>query len=507
VNGSSPLDLLAFYHDDLGQFTLVGINTDDAPQDLSANLDSLPDIAGLDFYYTTSDTNLAHDATVPVNGGAFSVTVPGSSVFTLTGFDPAKLAVSIQITNPADGASLPWPTNLLIQAAASTATGVLSSVSFFSNGTKIGESSIPPYSFIWSNPPPGNYTFHAQATNAVGNLGVSPPVKIILAGPIAQIRITPSDLVVAPQFTQQFTATAADALGNTLAPQPVFSWSLRGGGIIDSNGLFTAGTDLGGPFSVMAGNATITGQATIKVTTNLAPSGQGYTWHTMNDPALNTPRSAASGLVDGNFSTDVHLLPGTGEDSANAYEAAGVVWSNAQTISRVVFRNGSMNHYFDGVFAADFRLQFSSNGVDWLDAEPEWQLTPAYSYNSPDVIGVDFTFRGGLVTTRGIRCLGRVHTSELPFPPNSWVVFAREVQAFAGVVEEIRPILSASANGTGNILISWPTNFPGYLLECSTNMPAAGWSTVTNTPEQTDSLERVILSTSAQQKFFRLHKP
>src|SRR5262249_47735328 len=134
---ADPLEFLAFYHDGLGQFTLLGINTGNSPASFSASLNSLPSLASLDLYYTTSDTNLAHDTAVAVTNGTFNVNVPGDCIFTLTGFDPAKLAVSIQITNPPDGASFPAPTNLLIQAAASTSTGILSSVSFYSNGAKI----------------------------------------------------------------------------------------------------------------------------------------------------------------------------------------------------------------------------------------------------------------------------------------------------------------------------------------------------------------------------------
>ena len=507
VNGSSdPIELLAFYHDDEGQFTLVGINADSDPADFSANLDSLPDIASLDFIYTTADTNLALGPSVPVNEGAFSITVPGSCVFTLTGFDPAKIAVSLQITNLVDGTIFPAPTNLLIQASASTSTGSLSTVSFYNGAMKIGESAGPPFDFMWSNASPGNYVLSARATNSVGNTRASTPIRITLTGPVAQLVVSPADAIVAPQGAQQFTAAAFDALGNFLSPQPALSWLAAGGGPIDSNGLFTAGAKIGGPFSITAAAGTISGQALVTITTNVASAGQPYVWYSLTDPTQNTPNSADPGLTDGDLITDVPLLPGGGTDAANALEAAGVIWANTQPIVRVVFRNGSMDSYFDGVFAADLRLQFSSNGVNWADAGPEWVIKPPYTYNSPSSSEVDFVFSGGLVSTKGIRCLGRVHTSEAAFPPNSWMVRAREVQAFIGDPAS-RPLLAVSQNGPGNIVLSWPAMYSNFLLECSADSALSSWVTITNAPRLTNSFRSLPMNNSGGQKFFRLRKP
>ncbi|MGD0208345.1 MAG: hypothetical protein ABSC89_12135, partial [Verrucomicrobiota bacterium] len=87
VNGStSPLVLLAFYQPNTGQLTLTGENTDSSPATLSGTLTNLPSVTNLDLYYTSSTTNLAHDATVPVANGVFTATVPADCVFTFSGF-------------------------------------------------------------------------------------------------------------------------------------------------------------------------------------------------------------------------------------------------------------------------------------------------------------------------------------------------------------------------------------------------------------------------------------
>jgi hypothetical protein len=197
LNGSlGSLELLAFYHYELGQLTLTGINTAGSGGLLAGTLQSLPGINSLDLYYTDSATNLAHSAIIPVTNGAFQVAVPGDCIFTLTGFDPAKLAVSLQITNPAEGAHYSAPADILIQASADSSTGSVSKVEFFSDTNKLGEVNGPaeagtPYSLTWSSVGPGAYVLSARASNSVGNIGVSSNVHVVVVGPLAQIRVTP----------------------------------------------------------------------------------------------------------------------------------------------------------------------------------------------------------------------------------------------------------------------------------------------------------------------------
>ena len=85
VSGSVSLEyLLAFYNTNNGQLTLTGVNDTSSASSLSCALTSLPVIPSLDFYYTSSTTNLCYGGSVAVNNGAFSVVVPADCVFTLT---------------------------------------------------------------------------------------------------------------------------------------------------------------------------------------------------------------------------------------------------------------------------------------------------------------------------------------------------------------------------------------------------------------------------------------
>lgn len=98
--------LSAYKHAALGQVTIVGRNTG-AATTLNGSLQGVPAVAELELYYTTAETNLARGGSVPVSGGSFpAITIPGDSVFTLTGFTAGKLTNGVARTGslPAGGA-------------------------------------------------------------------------------------------------------------------------------------------------------------------------------------------------------------------------------------------------------------------------------------------------------------------------------------------------------------------------------------------------------------------
>jgi O-glycosyl hydrolase len=116
---ANDLNLRSFYHDGLGQLTLVGINTESETTDLSASLQSLPPIASLDLYYTSSNVDLCHSVTVAPTNGNFTVTVPANCIFTLTGFSGIVPTLHAQLTTNA--ITISWPviaTNYVLEASA-----------------------------------------------------------------------------------------------------------------------------------------------------------------------------------------------------------------------------------------------------------------------------------------------------------------------------------------------------------------------------------------------------
>lgn len=83
---------------------------------------------------------------------------------------------------------------------------------------------------------------------------------------LTTITVAPVSASVQSGGTQQFSATGVDQFGQALNPQPVFTWSVSGGGTIDSSGLFTAGSTAGGPFTATAASGGVTGTASVSVT-------------------------------------------------------------------------------------------------------------------------------------------------------------------------------------------------------------------------------------------------
>ena len=95
-------------------------------------------------------------------------------------------------------------------------------------------------------------------------------IATVTAPPVlSTIAVSPPSASVQTGATQQFSATAKDQFGQPLSPQPTIDWTASAGGTISSSGLFTAGSSVGGPFTVTATNGSVHGTASVTV---IAPS-------------------------------------------------------------------------------------------------------------------------------------------------------------------------------------------------------------------------------------------
>jgi len=88
----------------------------------------------------------------------------------------------VALTSPADGATASSSTNLVLSAIASDADGSVLRVEFMAGTNQLGTATTAPYSFVWSNPPPGKYTLIARAIDDVGGVGISKPVEVFVHG-------------------------------------------------------------------------------------------------------------------------------------------------------------------------------------------------------------------------------------------------------------------------------------------------------------------------------------
>ena len=176
--------------------------------------------------------------------------------------------------------------------------------------------------------------------------------------------------------------------------------------------------------------------------TNVATSGTGYRWYGMTASTDDTNKTAATGINDGNTATDFSLTTSGADDGSNKYEATGVIWGSNQDIVSVKFKNGTYDGNNNGVFAANFKLQYTTNGSTWFDTN--WTFSPSYQYDTSSASGVEFTFSGSSISMRGVRVVGQVHLSG----GNSWFANARELQA---LTDETAPTPTATPTGQTNL--------------------------------------------------------
>lgn len=160
--------------------------------------------------------------------------------------------------------------------------------------------------------------------------------------------------------------------------------------------------------------------------TNIAPNGQGYYWNGMTTSTAITHQTTTSLINNGNLTNTLNCNV-TGETTTNRYEAAGVIFSTAQSsITQVVFINGPLDSNGNGNFEANLSLQ-TYNGSTWSTVSG-WSVSPAYPYDST-AVGQTYIFTGPtLNNVRGVRVAGEVRLSTID---NSWSWTVNQVMIYA----------------------------------------------------------------------------
>ncbi|HEX7582390.1 MAG TPA: Ig-like domain-containing protein, partial [Gaiellaceae bacterium] len=120
-------------------------------------------------------------------GGALEV-IPGAYL-SLPNTPP-----SVQIASPAPGTSFTAPASIPITVYAADPDGTIAKVEFFQGVTKLGETTVSPFSFTWGSVPVGTYSVTARATDNGGAVRTSRPVAVVVRSSAAAI----SSLVVSP---------------------------------------------------------------------------------------------------------------------------------------------------------------------------------------------------------------------------------------------------------------------------------------------------------------------
>ena len=169
-------------------------------------------------------------------------------------------------------------------------------VTFSANGTNGAKSTTATFTKA------GGYSFQVTIRDQAG-LTVTSSVNVTVNQTLTSITVSPASAGVNTGATQQFTASGKDQFGTALSIPPSFSWTVSGGGAINSSGLFTAGT-AGGPYTVTASSGGKSGTASVTVTA------------VNNPPTIATAASASPNPATGT-STSLSVLGADNGGEAN----------------------------------------------------------------------------------------------------------------------------------------------------------------------------------------------
>lgn len=146
-------------------------------------------------------------------------------------------------------------------------------------------------------------------------------------------------------------------------------------------------------------------------------AGTGYVWQANARATDNLNRVQAAAVNDGDANASVTLNP-SGEGGSRKWQAAGIVFPSAKAVSSVTFVNGAIDSHGNGFFESGISLQYTTDGVRWL--ESGWSVSPAYP-GSAAAADRSYTFTGSLSGVLGVRISGRTG-------PTSWSGAVKEVR-------------------------------------------------------------------------------
>ncbi|MDF2691898.1 MAG: hypothetical protein K0S65_281 [Labilithrix sp.] len=182
------------------------------------------------------------------------------------------------------------------------------SVAFSSNGTNAAKNTTATFTRA------GTYGLRVTITDVEG-LTAASNVSVVVQPTYTSVVVTPASATVATSSITSFVATARDQFAIALDTQPVFTWSVTGGGIVSSSGAFTAGATAGGPFTLTASNGGKSGTAQVTVSATPPPNVTVDFESLVNDAVLGSYGGISWGTSSGGWK----IWDGGAPYSKNAY--------------------------------------------------------------------------------------------------------------------------------------------------------------------------------------------
>ena len=285
--------------------------------------------------YFNGATKLGQATTSPysftwnsIPGGNYSVRAVATDNMGATASSAVvNFAVVVMQTNQApsvsiasNGTAFVAPASIAFTANAMDSDGTVSRVEYFSGTTKLGESTVSPYSFTWSSVPAGNYSVTARATDNQGAIGTSAPINIVVTAPnqSPSVTLSSSGTSFGAPASYTLTANASDADGS-IAKVEFYSGSTKIGEKAAAPFTWTLSNVSAGNYSHYAVAVDNSGASSTSNTVAIAVTGP-------NSPPIVSLTSPQNGAT---FNT-----PATVNFTASASDSDG-------TIARVEFYAGS----------------------------------------------------------------------------------------------------------------------------------------------------------------------
>jgi chitinase len=314
---------------------------------------------------------------------------------------------TVSITSPANGATVPAGSNVVVSATASDSNGSITKVEFLLNGAKVGEDTSSPYSFTINNIATGNHTIGARAIDNSGNTATA-SVSISAGSnqaPIVSITAPTNGQTFAAGATITIAANASDPNGSVTKVE-----FFRGG-------TTKLGEDTTPPFSytwgnVASGNYSLTARATDNSGLTTTSTAVSITVGSTNPPptvSITAPSNGATFTAPVNITitatasdngsvTKVEFFDGSaklGEDTSSPYS---YVWNNVSTGAHTIMARATDNQGATASSSVNITVNGSGTGCSGI---------PQYVQN------------GGYVAGSKVQNVGSQYECK-PFPFSGW---------------------------------------------------------------------------------------
>ena len=515
-SSSGSLSTVAFHDPASGRLTIVGSNTSTASESLTISLRNLgAPPSSFAYYQTNSSSEMARGADVLVAGSAASMTVPASTIFTLTGVvasGPDVTPPAVTVTAPANGSTVSG--TIAVSSNATDDVGV-AGVQFELDGSPLGaEDATSPYDTTWDTTTvvDGSHTLTVVARDGAGNVATAGPTTVTVGNaPVRDTVLLGSQTVGGnvdsnlAGLAEAFTFTAART-----GQADSISLYVDAGSSATSVVLGLYATNGGHPGSLLA-SATMSSPSVGWNTAVLsaAPSlsaGEAYSIAVVGFGGQLVFRDASSG--------NCSETPGASLSALSAIWESGQSWPTC-TLSAYVMSagvsaapttftaadpplTGTVGGAYSYVFAATGSptptFALASGAPSWLSIDPASGLvagtppagTTSFAYRVIASNGVDPdattpTFTVIIVSVRdtvllGSQTVGGNVDSNLAGLAEAFTFTA----ARTGQADSISLYVDAGSSATSVVLGLYATNggHPGSLLASATmSSPSVGWNT------------------------------